>query len=137
MSDLSPMLHQEQSNAPMLGGDKRPVPCPHCREQMFRDLLGKYLCWNCTVHEQQRRDLEASAVCPKCGDPECLHVELNSSSKVVYIFCDQCAQPIWIAKNYNADDVYWTGYLAPGYIDAIDVVQIPIDDGPASIYDVD
>ncbi len=123
MSDNAPMLHQEQSNAPMLGGDKRPVACPYHGNLMIRDWFGNPVCEECIANQVRLAELRESPLCPHCGATEYLAAELEvidpiKPFRVLYIYCDSCENMVWencpstfFWKGMNGGDQ--TMYLLP------------------------
>ena len=95
MNDLSPMLHQDQSNAPMLGGDKAFVPlCLGCGEQQIRDFFGNVICPACVENDRKLATLRETPICPHCGCDDMLNAELMTERfekpRIVGVWCDAC-----------------------------------------------
>lgn len=112
MSELSPMLHQELSNAPQLGGDRRPVPCLYHGTLMIRDWFGNLVCMECVANQKRLEELRENPVCPHCGNPEycCAGLEFidkDTPYRFLYIYCDACEHVVW--ENHPST-FYWQGY---------------------------
>jgi hypothetical protein len=108
MSDLSPMLHQEQSNAPMLGGERAFVPlCHGCGEQQIRDFFGNVVCPACVENNRKLAALRETPVCPVCGHDDMLGADLETDSRpeprIVGVYCDECENYVWIHPRDSGD----------------------------------
>lgn len=134
MTDLSPMLQQEQSNAPMLGGDRRiPEPCEVCGQPRIRDFFGYEVCVQCAANVKVMHDLLDSPKCPHCGSPDGLLCEMSDLNEIFYIFCDMCSLKVWIALDYvkKISLISHVAYLTDTGFDEDYAVEGYIDDGPA------
>lgn len=108
MNDLSPMLHQEQSNDVMLGGERAIVPlCLGCGEQQIRDWFGNIVCPACVENNRKLAELRETPVCPICGDDDMLGAELiterGEQPQIVGVYCDACENYVWMHPTHASD----------------------------------
>lgn len=112
--DNSPSLPFHADQSPMLGGDRRPIPCPDCGELMIRDFFGNTVCMPCSQNKVELKKIEETCTCSRCGAVEMLFVELDEKMRILGVFCEECCTWIWFAGFSVKPGIVWgTGYLTP------------------------
>ncbi len=122
MNDHSPSLSQPRSDAPGLGGDRRPVACRECGELTIRDLFGQSVCLRCTANFARLADLQKTLTCPFCGAVDNLEAHLDHDDRILAVECQSCETYAWTRRpDYHS--LYGNGWKL-GYLTEDGVEEI-------------